>query len=604
MHDTPRSRVRTALHPRPRLRRLPRLCGLHRRVAVDWRRASSPPAASPPGRGIVAKRRYGDDDSGPALPLSSGLPPVVTAMLAPDFYAAPPDAVELVQTHISYVLLAGDDVYKLKKPVRFAFLDFSTLERRRHFCHEEVRLNRRLARRRLPRACSRSSRATAASRSRPRTRPARSSTPCTCAACQPSACCRTCSTRAPSTTRSIDRIAARVAAFHAGADTDAEIARGGDPAIDRAADGRRLRRGRSRCTATPSRRRRRGHPALVSRPPPRATTRCCAAARPRAASATATATCTPSTSRSPHGHGGPRSGNRRRAGHLRLHRVQPRLPPSRRRGGDRVSGDGSRVPRPARSRRRAWSRRTRALAADPDLPELVPFYACQRAYIRGKVDSLKSARPRSTRPSAAAARDERHRATSRWRYRYTWAYAPRPGRGRAGSAAAASRRSRPRCRSAPASRTQFRRTRKRLAGLRPTDARPAPDALHRRSAARRRTRRCTPPRATRSPPAAARSSTPPSSAASIAMRARAIADAPASRFSSSNAAPPRPRCAGASPPAPRATTIRPTPTGRSTAASGATTSRSPPTRSRTSASTRRGRWREIVATIESGAARS
>jgi len=66
-------------------------------------------------------------------------------MLAPDFYAAPPDSVDLVQTHISYVLLAGDAVYKLKKPVRFVFLDFSTLERRRHFCHEEVRLNRRLA---------------------------------------------------------------------------------------------------------------------------------------------------------------------------------------------------------------------------------------------------------------------------------------------------------------------------------------------------------------------------------------------------------------------------------------------------------------------------
>ena len=51
----------------------------------------------------------------------------------------------LVQTHISYVLLAGEHVYKVKKPVRFSFLDFSTPERRRHFCHEEVRLNRRLA---------------------------------------------------------------------------------------------------------------------------------------------------------------------------------------------------------------------------------------------------------------------------------------------------------------------------------------------------------------------------------------------------------------------------------------------------------------------------
>jgi hypothetical protein len=73
------------------------------------------------------------------------LPPLIAAMLRPEFYPHRPAAVELVQTHISYVLLAGDQVYKVKKPVRFSFLDFSTLERRRHFCHEEVRLNRRLA---------------------------------------------------------------------------------------------------------------------------------------------------------------------------------------------------------------------------------------------------------------------------------------------------------------------------------------------------------------------------------------------------------------------------------------------------------------------------
>ena len=73
------------------------------------------------------------------------LPPLIRAMLEPGFYPPRPASVELVQTHISFVLLAGDAVYKLKKPVRFSFLDFSTLERRRHFCHEEVRLNRRLA---------------------------------------------------------------------------------------------------------------------------------------------------------------------------------------------------------------------------------------------------------------------------------------------------------------------------------------------------------------------------------------------------------------------------------------------------------------------------
>lgn len=52
---------------------------------------------------------------------------------------------ELRETHISWVLLAGETAYKLKKPVRLPFLDYGTLERRRALCHEEVRLNRRLA---------------------------------------------------------------------------------------------------------------------------------------------------------------------------------------------------------------------------------------------------------------------------------------------------------------------------------------------------------------------------------------------------------------------------------------------------------------------------
>src|SRR5918996_525864 len=66
-------------------------------------------------------------------------------MMRADFYPHRSDSIELRQTHISYVLLAGDYVYKVKKPVRFAFVDYSTLEKRRHFCREEIRLNRRLA---------------------------------------------------------------------------------------------------------------------------------------------------------------------------------------------------------------------------------------------------------------------------------------------------------------------------------------------------------------------------------------------------------------------------------------------------------------------------
>ncbi len=52
---------------------------------------------------------------------------------------------ELRETHISWVLMGRERVYKIKKPVRFSFLDFSTFERRRFFCGEEVRLNRRLS---------------------------------------------------------------------------------------------------------------------------------------------------------------------------------------------------------------------------------------------------------------------------------------------------------------------------------------------------------------------------------------------------------------------------------------------------------------------------
>jgi hypothetical protein len=66
-------------------------------------------------------------------------------MLRPDFYPHRPAAVRLVQTHISWVFLVGDRVYKLKKPVDFGFLDFSTRRKRQLACRREVELNRRLA---------------------------------------------------------------------------------------------------------------------------------------------------------------------------------------------------------------------------------------------------------------------------------------------------------------------------------------------------------------------------------------------------------------------------------------------------------------------------
>jgi aminoglycoside phosphotransferase family enzyme/predicted kinase len=70
---------------------------------------------------------------------------MIQALLAPGRYPDPAQRVELVQTHISWVLLAGDYAYKIKKPVTLPFLDFGTLAQRRSFCEIELRLNRRFA---------------------------------------------------------------------------------------------------------------------------------------------------------------------------------------------------------------------------------------------------------------------------------------------------------------------------------------------------------------------------------------------------------------------------------------------------------------------------
>jgi aminoglycoside phosphotransferase family enzyme/predicted kinase len=71
--------------------------------------------------------------------------PLIYALRDPGAYPHPAEGVELVETHISWVLLAGEFAYKVKKPIRLPFLDFGTLAARRHFCEEELRLNRRTA---------------------------------------------------------------------------------------------------------------------------------------------------------------------------------------------------------------------------------------------------------------------------------------------------------------------------------------------------------------------------------------------------------------------------------------------------------------------------
>jgi len=69
---------------------------------------------------------------------------VIEALKNPSVYDEEVAYVKLLQTHISYVFLTGRYAYKIKKPVNFGFLDFTTLEKRKFYCEEELRLNRRL----------------------------------------------------------------------------------------------------------------------------------------------------------------------------------------------------------------------------------------------------------------------------------------------------------------------------------------------------------------------------------------------------------------------------------------------------------------------------
>lgn len=70
---------------------------------------------------------------------------LITALSVPDAYPRPPGSICVIQTHASVVFLTDDEVFKVKKPKSFGFLDYSTLERRHRFCQAEVALNRRLA---------------------------------------------------------------------------------------------------------------------------------------------------------------------------------------------------------------------------------------------------------------------------------------------------------------------------------------------------------------------------------------------------------------------------------------------------------------------------
>lgn len=107
-------------------------------------RHAQPSARAAPDR--RARRRAVRVRNSVGRPRRTGVEPeLIRALRRSTAYPHPVKAVRLVQTHISWVLLTGDLAYKIKKPVNLGFLDFSTLERRRHACEEELRLNRRWA---------------------------------------------------------------------------------------------------------------------------------------------------------------------------------------------------------------------------------------------------------------------------------------------------------------------------------------------------------------------------------------------------------------------------------------------------------------------------
>jgi aminoglycoside phosphotransferase family enzyme/predicted kinase len=80
---------------------------------------------------------------GPAA--AQPLPPALAGLLRPQAYPHPTERIEVLETHISRIILTGRFAYKIKRPVSFPFADLRALERRRELCFAEVRLNRRFA---------------------------------------------------------------------------------------------------------------------------------------------------------------------------------------------------------------------------------------------------------------------------------------------------------------------------------------------------------------------------------------------------------------------------------------------------------------------------
>src|SRR5713101_4270491 len=90
-------------------------------------------------------RARNDESSVARRSKSMELGELIEGLSRPQAYPFPAQQIEVRHTHISVVFLAGPYAYKVKKPVNLGFLDFSTLEKRRYFCEQEVLLNRRLS---------------------------------------------------------------------------------------------------------------------------------------------------------------------------------------------------------------------------------------------------------------------------------------------------------------------------------------------------------------------------------------------------------------------------------------------------------------------------
>jgi uncharacterized protein len=141
----PKRGPRAASRSEIRRRAGPKPCKLS--SVADWSldiaTVSSPFSVRNRSIGVYRRRRPGNSE--PHIGLGHGTQHLIDSLTDPTAYPVKPRAVEVHQTHISVVFMTDEFAYKIKKPVEMGFVDYGTLEKRRHFCDEEVRLNRRLA---------------------------------------------------------------------------------------------------------------------------------------------------------------------------------------------------------------------------------------------------------------------------------------------------------------------------------------------------------------------------------------------------------------------------------------------------------------------------